>query len=128
MPAVFACPGGLGRRAGQTRYLVVVGPETDAYSINTPFEPTRGADIRHITDGTSSTILVLEADVPVPWTKPDDLRWTKGEPLPRLKSSHTGGSHALFADGSTRFLKATIDPRTFASILTMNGNEVLSSG
>jgi hypothetical protein len=62
MPRQFACPGGSGLRAGKTGYLVIVGPETDAYSINTPFEPTRGADIRHITDGTSQTILVFETD------------------------------------------------------------------
>jgi prepilin-type processing-associated H-X9-DG protein len=128
MPLVFACPGGPARRAGKTPYLVVVGPETDAYSVNTPFEPTRGADIRHITDGTSNTILVLETDTAVAWTKPDDLQWTKGAPLPRLASAHADGSNVLFADGGTRFIKATIDANRLEGILTINGNEVLSAG
>jgi hypothetical protein len=126
MPQVFACPGGPSRRSGKTSYLVVVGPETDTYSINTPFEPTRGADIRHITDGLSNTILVLETDVAVPWTKPDDLRWTKGEPLPRVASAHAGGSHVVFADTAIRFIKSTIEPRILEAILTINGGEVLS--
>ena len=126
MPPEFACPGGPARRTGKTSYLVVVGPETDAYSINTPFEPTRGADIRHITDGPSGTILVLETDAPVPWTKPDDLHWTKGEPLPRVASPHAGGSHAVFADGASRFIIATIEPNTLQAILTINGGEVVS--
>ena len=114
------------RRSGKTSYLVVVGPETDEYSVNTPFEPTRGADIRHITDGSSSTLLVLETDTQVPWTKPDDLQWTKGEPLPRVASSHSGGSNVVFADGASRFIKSTIEPSTFGAILTINGHEVLS--
>jgi hypothetical protein len=95
MPREFGCPGGPGRRAGKTGYLIVVGPETDPYSINTPFEPTRGADIRHLTDGTSNTALLLETDIFVPWTKPADLHWAKGEPVPRLFSPHDGGAHAL---------------------------------
>jgi prepilin-type processing-associated H-X9-DG protein len=128
MPAEFACPGGAGPGAGQTRYLVIVGPEMDAYSINTPFAATRGAGLHHMTDGTSNTILVLETDFPVPWTKPDDLQWTKGEPLPRLKSRHDGGSHALFADGSTRFIISAVDPNIFLGLLTINGGEVLSRG
>jgi hypothetical protein len=127
MPRAFACPGGPARRAGNTPYLVVVGPETDQYSVNTPFEPTRGADIRHITDGASGTILVLETDAPVTWTKPDDLRWTKGEPLPRVASSHVGGAHVALADGAARFIKVTIDPRTLEGLFTINGGEVLSA-
>jgi Protein of unknown function (DUF1559) len=126
MPQVFACPGGPARRAGKTSYLVVVGPETDAYSINTPFEPTRGADIRHITDGASGTILVIETDTAVPWTKPDDLHWAKGEPLPRVASAHAGGPHVVFADSAIRFIKSTIDPTILEGILTINGGEVLS--
>jgi prepilin-type processing-associated H-X9-DG protein len=90
---------GPGRRAGLTGYLVVVGPETDPTSANTPFEPARGIDIREITDGASNTVLVIGTDRLVPWTKPDDLRWSRGAPLPHLASPHDGGAHVLFADG-----------------------------
>jgi len=128
MPPEFACPAGTGRRAGRTGYLVVVGPMTDFGSINTPFEPTRGVEIREITDGTANTVLVFETDALVPWTKPDDLRWARGGPLPHLASPHAGGAHALFADGSTRFIKQTIRPDVLQGILTINGGEVLASG
>lgn len=127
MPRELCCPGGPGRRAGQTSYMVIVGPENDGFSVNTAFEPTRGADIRHFVDGTSNTILVLETDAFVPWTKPDDLHWAKGSALPGIASPHPGGAHALFADGAARFLKATIDPNVLVAILTMNGYEVTSS-
>jgi hypothetical protein len=126
MPAVFSCPEGPRRRSGKTSYVVIVGPETDAYSVNTPFEPARGADIRHITDGTSGTILALEAEAPVLWTKPDDVYWTKGAELPRLASPHAGGSHAVFADGVTKFLKSSIESKTLEALLTINGGEVIS--
>jgi prepilin-type processing-associated H-X9-DG protein len=128
MPKEFSCPGGPARRSGRTGYLVVVGPKTEVGSVNTPFEPARAADISEIFDGTSNTALVFETDTPVPWTKPEDLAWTPGGPLPRLASPHDGGASVLFADGSVRFLKATTAPTTLLSILTKNGGEVLSGG
>ncbi len=124
MPAEFACPSGAGRATGRTGYLVVVGPATEATSVNTPFEPARGVDLREITDGTSNTALVFETDRLVPWTRPDDLRWTKGQPPPGLTSPHGGGSHVLFADGSTRFLKVNLGNPILLAILTINGGEI----
>jgi hypothetical protein len=126
MPPEFACPASPGRRAGLTGYLVVVGPKTDPTSVNTPFEPTRGVDLREITDGASNTVLVFETDTPVPWTKPDDLRWAKGGPLPRVASPHPGGAHVLLADGIARFIKPTIDQTVLLAILTINGGEIHS--
>ena len=99
MPGEFACAAGPARTTGQTPYQVVVGPAIDSYSINTPFDSTRGVDLREITDGALNTVLVFEADTPVPWTKPDDLRWTPEGPLPRLTSNHAGGTHVLLAEG-----------------------------
>jgi prepilin-type processing-associated H-X9-DG protein len=127
MPWEFACPGGPRRDAGQTGYLAVVGPISEFGNSNTAFQPNRGVEIREMTDGTSNTVLVLETDVLVPWTKPDDLRWEQDGPLPKLASPHAGGANILFADGMAKFVKATITPEIFLGILTMNGGEVLSS-
>lgn len=124
MPAEFACPGGPRRQTGRTGYLVIVGPDTESTSVNTPFEPTRGVDFREMTDGTSNTILMLETNQQVPWTKPDDLHWAPGGPLPQVASPHKGGAFAAFADGSTRFLKSNIESMTLTSILTINGGEI----
>jgi hypothetical protein len=126
MPKEFACPGGPGPRAGQTGYLVVVGPKSETGSVNTPFEPTRGAGLEEFFDGTSNTVLVNETDTLVPWTKPQDLQWTPGGPLPQLASPHDGGAHGLFADGTTKFLKSSIAATTLLALLTKNGGEVVS--
>jgi prepilin-type processing-associated H-X9-DG protein len=127
MPKMFACPGGPDRRTGLTGYLVVVGPKAEMGSVNTPFEPTRGADFQEFFDGTSNTVLVFETDVLVPWTKPEDLQWSPDGPLPRLASPHDGGAHAVFGDGSVRFVKVTTEPRILLALLTKNGGEVVSS-
>jgi prepilin-type processing-associated H-X9-DG protein len=127
MPAVFICPSAPASRHTRTGYIVLVGPKTGATSVNTPFEPTRGVDIREITDGTSNTILVLETNLVIPWTKPEDRPWTPDGPLPDLASPHSGGTNATFCDGSKRFLKATIPPPTLRSILTINGGEVVNA-
>jgi prepilin-type processing-associated H-X9-DG protein len=41
-------------------------------------------------------------------------------------SFHTGGANAVFADGHVHFLKATIDVRVFARLVTMAGGEAFS--
>jgi prepilin-type N-terminal cleavage/methylation domain-containing protein/prepilin-type processing-associated H-X9-DG protein len=41
---------------------------------------------------------------------------------------HPGGANILFADGSVRFLKAGLDVRVFARLVTRAGGEVVSAG
>jgi prepilin-type N-terminal cleavage/methylation domain-containing protein len=43
-------------------------------------------------------------------------------------SFHPAGANAVLADGSVRFLKATIDIRVFARLVTRAGGEVVSAG
>ena len=42
-------------------------------------------------------------------------------------SNHPGGVNVLFGDGSTRFVKTTVNLLTWRALGTRNGNEVLSS-
>ena len=41
-------------------------------------------------------------------------------------SFHPGGANAVFADGSVRFLKASLDMRMFARMATRAGGEVVT--
>lgn len=106
-----------------TAYQVVIGPST---GFTPDFKLLRFQDF---TDGLAQTVLVGESRRPVPWTKPEDLPLDMTVPLSGLGSHHgyhNNGFNALFADGSVRFLKRSITPGVLGSILTRDGNEVVS--
>ena len=121
MPVVYATPGDDAQaKAGRTQYLV----------LNTPgslFQGEDGPKISSITDGTSNTIMVVEAraDQAVVWTKPDDLDIDLDNPLSGLESARVGGFHALLADGSVRFISNQIDLKTLKALFTRAGNETI---
>jgi len=124
MPPMFACPAGSRKlaREGLTCYLTPRGPHTI-------FPGPNPIKLQEITDGTSNTIFVLEANDnrAVPWTKPDDWEVPAAPSLQDLTGHHPGGTNAAFADGSVHFLKETIDPELFLHLLTRNGGEVISA-
>jgi prepilin-type processing-associated H-X9-DG protein len=43
-------------------------------------------------------------------------------------SFHRGGANVVFADGHVRFVKATINIRVFARLVTRAGGEIISAG
>jgi len=102
MPKVFAPPGIKTQTPYSTFYQVFVGPHA-------AFEKHRGVRIFEFTDGTSNTILIIEAGFPVPWTKPADLHYAADEPLPELGGIFTDVMHAAFADGSVHTLSRKCD-------------------
>jgi len=123
MPQVFACPNESRtlRKSGKTTYLTPRGKATI-------FTGGDGIKINEITDGTSNTILVVDAsdELAVIWTKPDD--WDVDPELKKdsLFGHHAGGVRTLFADGSARRLKSSITVATLRALLTRNGGEVIS--
>jgi prepilin-type processing-associated H-X9-DG protein len=123
MPLVYACPSDKERKPGMSDYLCVVGPET-------VFPPNlKPVQVRDITDGVHATIVVSESLRNVPWTKPEDLPLDMAVMQSGLGSQHgyhINGLNALFADGSVRFLKRSINPNVLRALLTRNGNETVS--
>ncbi len=51
--------------------------------------------------------------------------WTTNSLVQRFWSWHTGGSHFLFADGSTHFLSNSINATTYRKLSTRNGEEMI---
>jgi hypothetical protein len=119
-PDLYRCPS-FELPADSTTYLAVVGE-------NACFHPTKPRAISEITDGTSNTLMVIEVPVKqaVPWMSPQDadeqtlLRISQHDEL-----AHSGGVQAALADGSARFLSATMNPETRRAVISINGEEVI---
>jgi uncharacterized protein DUF1559 len=87
-------------------------------------ENEQGSSLSEIRDGTSKTILVVQAgpDKAVPWTKPEDVPLVPANPLSALGNV----GDALFValcDGDVKKLSTKIPPDKLAALLTVNGEE-----
>ncbi len=72
--------------------------------------------MREITDGTSNTILVIEAgkDNPVHWMEPSDAYANYFLVRDPQKTAFNGGFHVLLSDCSVRFLMNDVSQRVYA--------------
>jgi Protein of unknown function (DUF1559) len=86
-----------------------------------------GPTIMDITDGTSNTILAVEAKRDVPWTKPEDVPFDPDGPLPELGNFSPDGFNAAFADGVVRFISKSVNPKVLKALITRAGGEVVST-
>ncbi len=121
IPAVYAPVAGKKEESKQsTYYQVFAGP-------GAMFGRDEGTRIEEITDGTSLTIMVVEAAKPVPWTKPEDLPFDPKKPLPELGGLSKDGFFAAIVDGSALFISKKVKPQVLRALITRNGGEVISS-
>ena len=120
MPPIYLCPSRPKAEPFTTTYRVFVGE-------GALFENGQGHRASQtITDGTSNTLMVVEAKEAVPWTKPDDLPFDPAA-KPSLfgaGSPHPGGFNALFADGSVRFIANAVDFNVFRAFIPPGGEVV----
>jgi hypothetical protein len=123
MPAVYRCPSQSVTNTQQhkTTYIVPRGKSM-------AFPGAVGRKIKEFTDGTSNTIMVVDAgdDRAVIWTAPDDWE-VEGDLKPEtVLNHHQTGSPTGLADGSVKFLKANIKPEVLRLLLTPAGGEVVN--
>jgi hypothetical protein len=79
-----------------------------------------------IKDGTSNTLLIVETARDIPWTKPEDIAFEPGKPLPKLGGFFQGGFHVVRADCTPRFLPDTMDQQALDwAILKADGQRVV---
>ena len=105
-----------------------MGKKNDPVYFVSRDEKNPGIRIKDVTDGTSNTILAVNAadDRAVLWTKPDDWLPDAADPRKGVAGSFPGGFQVLFADGSVRFLESNISMATLRAYLTRNGGEKIS--
>jgi hypothetical protein len=95
MPHFFASPSIKPKDPGMTFYQVFVG--------GAAFDGIEGRKAGENT--LSNTVLIVEGGEAVPWTKPQDLMYESGKPLPKLGGAFRTGFHILNGFYNIHFLK-----------------------
>jgi prepilin-type processing-associated H-X9-DG protein len=123
MPKVYQLPGDTTAPPGHTYYQVFVSPPSVVPHALFSTDPNDRVRISQVVDGTSNTLMIVEAATPVPWTKPDDIPFDPSGPVPPLGKHYNGGCNAAFADGSVRFLHGNLSPTVLKALITRDGGE-----
>jgi type II secretory pathway pseudopilin PulG len=105
-------------QSGQTNYVFVTGP-------GTMFEAGQTTRIADITDGTSNTMAMVEAQTTgMSWAQPQELDASQlTGALP--PGNHPGGNLVLMADGSVRTMSNNVSPGTVRAMTTRSGGEAI---
>jgi len=129
MPRVYRAPGS-DVEPGKTNYLgirgenmIFIAPKKQGEGGKWPI----GTGFRDVLDGTSNTIMVVEAsdEEAVIWTKPGDYEPDEENPTRGLVGVRPGGFLAAFCDGSVHFISESVDFETLRRLFTRNdGNPV----
>jgi Protein of unknown function (DUF1559) len=110
MPRVYAPVGPQGTGSYTTYYQGVVGP-------GSLFDGLEGARVAEVTSLASPTLMVVEAADPVPWTKPEDVPYHEGGPLPALGGHSSDGVYVGLADGSVRLISRKVSHETLRALI-----------
>jgi len=122
MPKVFRRP--MDHRGGDSmsHYQVLVGP-------GATFEDSRPRTLGELSfaDGPSNTILIADAYMPVPWTKPEDLPFDPNGAAPPLNWQPGSRSQFCFGDASAHAIRLPHNDhglRVLRQLITWNGGEI----
>lgn len=122
-PEVYCCPSDYHWSTGETSFMVAVGdgtlwPGKEPYSI-----------IDGVPRLLDTVLLVEVADSGTSWLEPKDLNIDEMNleindfSRPGIRSHHRGGAHALFGDGTVRFLTRR-DEGDLKQLLRIDGSRV----
>ncbi len=121
MPAVFARPGG-GAESLKTAIFAVVSTDPKR---PTGFGRHQGKRIRDFQDGTSNSLLLVEAKRDVHWAKPEDVEWNPADPLPGLNGFGGDALLSARADASVDSFNPKLAPQEFQYMLTITDGQIV---
>ena len=139
MPRVFMPVGVKPRVPNLTFYQVFVGTGAVFDDNRLPLKSDLGtgamgglAGMPHATRGgpltfrdiPNNTILIAEAGVAVPWTKPGDIPYEATKPLPALGGQFASVINVAYADGSVHSLPKTLSEATIRARISRAGEQV----
>jgi hypothetical protein len=110
---------------GYTHYCVFVKPATAEGPSPVWHSGGPGPRLQEIVDGTSRTILIVEAAEAIPWTCPNELSWQRNGAMPRLGGIFTEVYHAAMVDGSIRAFRNSTPESELEALITADGNETI---
>jgi hypothetical protein len=125
MPAIYGTPEA-NKRAGEGKTFYRGFTQRGAV-----FErfanPNQKVQIVGVVDGTSNTIMVVEAGDAVEWTKPDDFEWVQGRPRPALGgiSPKLPYLNVLMVDGTVRKLRRDVSDQTLLWLVNREDGNVI---
>jgi hypothetical protein len=131
MPEVYKAPSSLAE-PGKTVYL---GNAAKKGVFGLPSENQRGKSkwatgirIRDIRDGTSNTIMVVEAadSSAVIWTKPSDFVPDDDNPFAGLLGLRPEGFLACFCDGAVHVISPVVNKKSLQGMFTKDGGEIVN--
>ena len=115
MPEVFRHPGAQ-KDKFDSSYFALVGP-------GTVFSGDEGTQIRDIRDGTSNTIMLVEAKRDVPWTKPEDIAYDVDQAIPPLGGHQEGIFQVAMCDGAVRVVADAVDKKVLRLMITKDDGQ-----
>jgi hypothetical protein len=122
MPIIYAAPG---------RKKSLIPPNHTICHVflgkGAAFEGNDGLKLdRDFPDGSSNTLLFVEAENSVPWTKPEEIPYDPTSPLPELRGFFKDGFRACWVDGSRTFVRLDSREAALRAAITRNGGEPFS--
>lgn len=131
MPKIYRSPRS---NAGPGKTVYLANAAEDGFFVPPDEEQRKetqpqGTELADIRDGTSNTIMLVEANHAgaVTWTKPGDFEMNAKNPFRGLQSRRRGTFLAVLGDGSVRAISTKIDVKMLKALFTRDGAEWIGS-